>query len=169
MNKAKHDALSSIDIRPAEPSDAHGMTTLLNKIIAKGGTTAHKEPFDEAKIMSTFIQTPSRICCFVAVYKHRIVGFQFLEWSDPHWPGEDRYPVDWGIISTFIDVDHQGKGIGRALFEKTLEAAQGCRWCSAIDATIRRYNVGGLAYYHKMGFVDYKSTTENVSKRYDLR
>lgn len=171
MDPSTQETRSPINIRPAQPADASAITILLNKIIAQGGTTAYEEPFDEAKTLS-IIQSPSLICSFVATVsteEKELVGFQFLEWSDPNWPGEDRFPADWGIIATFVDVGQQGKGIGRGLFDTTAAMARSCHGCNVIDATIRNYNTGGQAFYSKMGFVDYKSNKVSVSKRYDLR
>ena len=83
-----------------------------------------------------------------------IVGFQALEWSDPNWPGPDSLPADWALIASFVDADFQGRGIGKALFTKTLAAAQRAG-AHCIDATIRADNQGGLAFYTLLGFTDY--------------
>lgn len=37
-----------------------------------------------------------------------------------------------------------------------------------IDATIRRENAGGLAYYAALGFEDYRDGPETLSKRLAL-
>jgi ribosomal protein S18 acetylase RimI-like enzyme len=58
-----------------------------------------------------------------------------------------------------------GKGVGRTLFTRTAAAAQEAG-VSAIDATIRKENTGGLSYYSRMGFVDYRTGEETISKRF---
>ncbi|WP_454811486.1 N-acetyltransferase family protein [Labrys neptuniae] len=141
------------------------MAQLINEIIAIGGTTAHRRPFDEHRILDEFIAAKRGICCFVAVDDAQILGFQALEWCDPDWPGEDRLPADWAVIGTYVVPEAHGRGIGRALFRETAGAAKaaGVRF---IDATIRKENAGGQAFYGSIGFVDYRGGAESVSKRF---
>lgn len=141
------------------------MADLINRIIAIGGTTAYSASFDGGKIISEFIGPELAICCHVAVENGKVCGFQALLWADPSWPGDDRLPADWALIATYVDPEAHGKGIGRALFACT-EAAARDAGVSAIDATIRKENAGGLSYYARMGFVDYRSSGETVSKSY---
>lgn len=157
----------SLEIRPATPQDAGAMAKLINEIIAIGGTTAHAEPFDEAGIIDTFIAPRLAISCFVAVNGSQIVGFQSLEWADPEWPGADPLPADWAVIATYVDPHAHKTGIGRSLFAETAKAAKAAG-AVFIDATIRRENKGGQAYYHAMGFRDYREGTATISKRYSL-
>jgi L-amino acid N-acyltransferase YncA len=163
-----------IVIRQARPEDAPSMVSLLNAIIAKGVTTSHSEPPTIQKMMDVYMDID--ITCLVAVQEDEnfatsnsfeVVGFQGLEWSDPNWPGEDKLPHDWAIITTFVALDHQGHGIGRRLFQATLQVAKAAG-VSKINATIRNYNKGAQAYYSKMGFHDHNTSTETISKLFDL-
>jgi len=143
------------------------MCDLLNKIIAIGGTTAHREPFDLARMQADYIAHPRGVLCSVAVRDRAIVGFQSLERGDPTWQGEAPLTEDWGVIATFVADGQQGQGIGRKLFAATLEAARAAELI-AIDATIRMENAGGLAFYGGLGFVDYCERKGAQAKRYDL-
>lgn len=154
-----------MEVRTASPRDAGPMARLINEIIAIGGTTAHRRPFDKHRIRTEFIAATRGICCFVAVEKAQILGFQALEWCDPDWPAEDRLPADWAVIATYVAPAAHGGGIGRALFRETAASAKvvGVRF---IDATIRKENQGGQAFYGSIGFVDYRSGAESISKRF---
>jgi GNAT superfamily N-acetyltransferase len=154
-------------VRAARPSDARAMSEVINPIIAEGGTTAHRQPFDEQRMIEHYIDPTYGIHCAVAVEDRKIVGFQALEWCDPNWPGQDRLPADWVVIATFVALDRHGQGIGRRLFAATLAAgrAAGVR---TIDATIRRENVGGLIFYSRLGFVDYRTGDATICKRINL-
>lgn len=152
-----------LHVRAAQPQDASAMARILNEIIEIGGTTAHREHFDEQRIISYFISPKLGISCFVALEGEQVLGFQSLEWSDPDWPG-DKLPADWAIVATFVDPHAHKKGAGRALFANTLEAAKKAG-ASFIDATIRKENTGGLAFYQGMGFTDYREGPETISKR----
>ena len=77
----------------------------------------------------------------------RRLGFQHLQ-------GLSKLPDDWGDIATFALINSPVRGVGTALFEATKAKAQELKLV-AINATIRADNVPGLAYYSKMGFVDY--------------
>lgn len=146
--------MSQIKLRPATSEDANRLAALLNQIIKTGGTTAHLHPFDRERLLNHYLAPPSAISCFVAEVGGTIAGFQALEWSDPNWPGPDSLPPDWALIASFVDADFQGRGIGKALFTKTLAAAQSAG-ARCIDATIRADNQGGLAFYTSLGFTDY--------------
>ncbi len=153
--------------RPATPADAPAMCDLLNAIIAAGGTTAHKTPFDSDRMINHYIDSPRRLSCTVALEAAELMGFQSLAYADPTWQGPGKLPEDWGIIASFVRMGQQGKGIGGKLFTATKAAAiaAGLRH---IDATIRKENTGGIIYYERMGFVDYVETDQTVSKRFDL-
>ena len=49
-----------------------------------------------------FFKNRFAICSHVAVQGDAIIGFQFLEWSDPNWSGIDKLPSNWGLIATYI-------------------------------------------------------------------
>jgi L-amino acid N-acyltransferase YncA len=161
-----------IDIRDAEPGDAAELAELLNAIIAKGGTTALEEPFTPEYLAEAYLIGPNVLCCFVAVHREtgRLEGFQTL----------GRYPDlpdDIGDIGTFARIDGKRRGVGSALFAATRERARQLG-LSAINATIRADNVGGLTFYGKMGFEDHSVARavplrdgrlmDRVSKRFIL-
>jgi len=95
----------------------------------------------------------------------QLMGFQALEWCDPAWPGDDPLPADWAVIATYVGPQAHRRGVGRALFAATAQAAKnaGVRF---IDATIRIENTGGQASYEGVGFTDYRVGAETVSKRF---
>lgn len=163
----------NIGIRKALPSDAATMASLLNEIIERGGTTACETPFSAETMQTTYITSPNLISCVVAEDRSDLLGFQGLFASE----ADDPLPSDWGLIATFVDVRSTGRGIGRALFAATMEAARkaGIR---TIDAKIRADNESGLAYYGRLGFWDYDrivgvplkngALVDRVRKRFDL-
>jgi L-amino acid N-acyltransferase YncA len=151
-------------IRPAEIRDAPAMTDLLNAIIARGGTTAHRRPFDTDGMIAHYISPSRAISCHVAERGGTILGFQALEWTDPDWSGANPLPADWAVIATFVAIGAQGGGIGGRLFAATHAAARQAG-VAVIDATIRRENRGGLAYYARMGFDDYWSDEQVIARK----
>ena len=139
----------SLAIRPVIASDAHELAELLNAIIARGGTTAFETPFTPEALDRCYLTGPDVLCCVVAVETDsgRFAGFQTLI--------RDRLlPDGWADIATFSRLDGIQKGVATSLFAAT-RASANCLGITAINATIRADNTGGLAYYSRMGFEDY--------------
>lgn len=157
----------TVKLRQAEPSDAPAMIDLINPIIRAGGTTAFTEPFDKTSISQAYLDNPFLISLWLAEEQGQLMGFQSLEWCDPDWPGDGKLPPDWAAIGTFVRQCAHGKGVGRKLFAATLESAKQAK-PTAIDATIKTYNTGGLAYYSAMGFQDYRQIDDKISKKYEI-
>jgi L-amino acid N-acyltransferase YncA len=160
-------------IAPVTAGDAPGMTTLLNAIIERGGTTAHQTLYNTDNMMEHYIAPPGLVCCHVAKEGNNVLGFQWVG-----WPGEKSpMPEGWAVIASFVAIEAAGRGIGQLLFKATHAAA-----CAAgvktIDATIRADNVPGLKYYSGLGFVDYDrlanvplrdgTRVDRIRKRLDL-
>ncbi len=164
----------TLTTRLATPADAMAMTRILNDIIKTGGTTAHETPYSPEKIFTDYICNKHGISCVIAEISNALVGFQSIERP---YPGGNSFPDNWAIIATFVKQGQIGAGIGTALFQTTRNIAKKAG-IAAIDATIRADNAGGLRYYSKMGFVDYKLTSnvpltdgtpvDRISKRLDL-
>ncbi len=160
-------------IRLAAQNDAADMAAVLNAIIAKGGTTAHEQPFDIDKMRTGYITPPHGIACHVAERDGRVVGFQSLAWPKD---ADDPFPPSWAVIATFVADGQQGHGIGQALFAATRAAALAAN-VATIDATIRADNTGGLRYYSGLGFADYAvlrdiplrsgARVDRIRKRFD--
>tara|TARA_R110002167_G_scaffold359939_1_gene577067 strand:+ start:90564 stop:91055 length:492 start_codon:yes stop_codon:yes gene_type:complete len=156
-------------VRPAVNGDAAQMVTLLNAIIAVGGTTAHQTPLDIAAMRAHYIAPPTLICCHVAISNGRLSGFQFLGW--------DNSRDGWAIIASFVTPDRAQMGIGQKLFSATRFAAKAAH-VKTIDATIRADNMSGLKYYSGLGFDDYDTLSlvplhggtpiDRIRKQFDL-
>ncbi len=161
-------------IRHATHADAPAMADLINAIIKRGGTTAYEDLFDAETLAAEFIDLPQLISCFVAEADAALAGFQSLFRS---FEDDDPFPADWGIIGTFARVGGTRRGVGSALFAHTVEIAPSAG-VTTIDATIRADNTGGLAFYSRLGFVDYAvirakllkngTPVDRIRKRFDL-
>ena len=161
----------SLTFRPAQDDDIEGMRTLLNEIIRVCGTTAITNELSPNETREWFISGEAVVSCFVAVESDgALVGFQSLSTYD-------SLPAGWVDIATFASRSRHKSGVGSALFARTREAASKLGF-AAINASIRVDNVGGLAYYCRMGFETYLVEEGNpqahshvfnrVHKRFDL-
>jgi L-amino acid N-acyltransferase YncA len=136
-------------IRDVRQSDSAELADLLNAVIAKGGTTAHEEPFTPQTFRATFMTGPEVHCCFAAAHTAtgRIEGFQAL-------PRYAKCLEEIGDIATSARLDGARRGIGTALFAATCSQTRALGLL-AINASIRADNAGGLAFYKKQGFIDH--------------
>ena len=139
---------AKITVRQTIREDVLILCEILNEIIGIGGTTALETPLCQSEFRKYFLQGENHICCFSALDESGfLAGFQAME-------RHPKLPNDWADIATFSRVQPKTRGIGSALFDKTkLYAKQS--GITAINATIRSDNVGGLTYYKKMGFETY--------------
>jgi L-amino acid N-acyltransferase YncA len=160
-----------LHVRPTMRADALALADLLNEIIAAGGTTAYETPFTPDAFADAHIDGPGVITSVVVEDESgRPMGFQILLATDKLGPG-------WGDIGTFARRGSTTRGIGSALFAAT-KAAATAAGLQAVNATIRADNTGGLAFYAKMGFVDYTvaravpladgTPVDRISRRFDL-
>lgn len=141
----------TLTVRPVASDDAAELAELLNAVIAAGGTTALQEPFTPEALDAAYLTGSNVHCCFVAEDEDgTLLGFQTLG----RYPG---LPEDVGDIGTFARIGGTQRGIGSALFAATTRRAAELG-LSAINATIRGDNSGGLAFYSKQGFVDHDVT-----------
>ena len=159
-------------VRKAEYGDIKKMSNILNEIINEGGLTLQNSITTPVDFKRDYFTNPFSLCNHVATQGTKIIGFQFLEWSDPNWSGIDKLPSDWGLIATYVSKNERGLGVGKQLFEATRLASNDKGMCS-ISATMNSTNKGAIGYYESLGFCEY-FTFENenkqicISKRFDL-
>jgi L-amino acid N-acyltransferase YncA len=138
-----------IRVRPIRTEDAEGVVKVLNPLILSGENTA-LDRVVTAEEEKTFINGfPVRGVFHVAERADDgvIVGFQNIE---PFATYTDAF-AHVGIIGTYVDQSGQRQGIGRLLFEATRLAAKEKGYEKFI-AFVRADNIGGLAYYKRIGF-----------------
>ncbi|MEL6570468.1 MAG: GNAT family N-acetyltransferase [Pseudomonadota bacterium] len=128
--------------RPATDSDLPALCDLFNTIVQAGGTTAHEDVWDLPTFQSYYFDDPAMV--HTVLYNENPIGFQAV------------FANDGGLsIGSFTDQSNPVRGAGAVMFAATRAWAETNKF-AWIDAKIRADNVPGLAYYTKMGFVDYK-------------
>ena len=159
-------------VRIAGFNDIIEMSNLLNDIIIEGGSTLQNRIFTAMEFEKYFFKNRFAICSHVAVQGDSIIGFQFLEWSDPNWSGIDKLPSNWGLIATYIRKNARRIGAGKKLFGATASYASKTKMCS-INATISSCNKGAIKFYDSLGFHKYAQYENHkgqncISKKFDL-
>ena len=141
-------------VRIAGFNDMIEMSNLLNDIIIEGGSTLQNRIFTAMEFEKYFFKNRFAICSHVAVQGESIIGFQFLEWSDPNWSGIDKLPPNWGLIATYISKTYRRLGAGKKLFGATKSYASKIKMCS-INAIIRAINKEAIKFYNSIDFYEY--------------
>ncbi len=146
-------------VREAVLTDAAEMSAFLQELAAAGKRSL---PSDEDYARTNYIAHADNIRCSVVEDTDGcLLGLQVLKRASEG----NAYGVTpgWGTIGTHVRPRAAGRGVGRALFGATLEAAKAAG-LEKIDATIGSDNLEGLGYYEAMGFRDYKTSEKHVSK-----
>ena len=160
-------------VRKAEYCDIKEMSNILNGIIYESCLTLQNSITTPVEFKRNYFTNPLSLCNHVATQGTKIIGFQFLEWSDPNWSGIDKLPSDWGLIATYVSKNVRGLGVGKQLFAAT-RLASNEKGMRSISATMNSTNKGAIGYYESLGFCEY-FTFENeykqtcISKRFDSR
>ena len=150
-------------IRQAVMDDASQMSGFLQQLTALGKRTS---PSDLEFVCTYYIDHPDNIQCTVAEGENgRILGFQILKIASE----VNAFGVTpgWGIIGTHVSPDVGCRGVGKALFTVTREAARRAE-LDKIDASIAATNVEGLAYYDALGFRNYRTPDGMICKYYEM-
>ena len=132
----------TLTARPTIEADLPALLDLFNYTVQQGGTTAHEEIWDLPTFKAYYFDDPKMV--HTVLNGSQPIGFQAV------------FARIKGLsIGSFTDQRAPVRGAGAVMFEATRTAAKagGFPW---IDAKIRADNVPGLAYYSKMGFVDFK-------------
>ncbi|PCJ94015.1 MAG: GNAT family N-acetyltransferase [Hyphomicrobiales bacterium] len=152
-----------MEIRPAAPDDAFGMSLVLAEIFARKQSDRPSNPEHVAKF---YINPPDQVSCSVAIdEKGEVLGFQSLKIAREGNPFD--LPTGWGIIGTYVGQKAARRGVGSALFAASLKAARNTG-LSDIDATIGAENEQGLHYYNAMGFQTYRTKPGAVCKCFSV-
>ena len=153
--------MTNVTVREAMASDASAMSQILRDILA---VWKSDRPSSISHVIAHYVEHPERLSCSVAVDRSgAVLGFQSLKRAEEG--NAYGLPAGWGIIGTYVDAKAAGRGVGKALFASSLDAARKAD-LKEIDATIGENNLSGLAYYDAIGFRTYRIKPGAICKKY---
>jgi L-amino acid N-acyltransferase YncA len=137
-------------VRDVVPADAEAIVGILNPIIEARVYTAFDAPFTSETERDYIVKFPSRGVWKVSVRRSdgRVVGFQVVEPFGPYSRAFDHV----GTLGTYVDLEQRRRGIAKALFAATFEAARQ-KGYEKIFTFVRADNPAALATYQAQGFV----------------
>lgn len=149
-------------VREATQADVPQICTFLRELTAAGKRT---RPDDETFVSESYVGGPDNVSCAVAEIDGEVMGIQvlFVAQSGNQWD----VPAGWGGVGTHVSPRAARKGVGKALFNATRQAAEKAGLVH-IDASIGKDNTEGLGYYEAMGFRTYRTTDRLICKKFDV-
>jgi L-amino acid N-acyltransferase YncA len=138
-----------VHVRGVRLDDAEGIVRVLNPIIEAGTYTILDTPVTAEAERRYISELPERAIFHVAEAPadQRIVGLQTME----PFAGYTRACDHVGVIATFVDLGCRRRGLGRRLFEATVDAARQ-KGYEKIFTYVRGDNPAALTAYMKFGF-----------------
>lgn len=155
----------TLTARPTIIEDLPALADLFNHTVRMGGTTAHEEEWNAAELKVHYFDEPAIV--HTVLSDNVPIGFQAV------------FDRGEGVLSigSFTDQRKPVRGAGSVMFEATKAAAKTTGY-KFINAQIRADNVPGLAYYTKIGFVNFKvdkdvpladgTPMDRITKRFTL-
>ena len=139
------------------------MSGILTAILESWDSDRPRSP---AHVLSNYIAHPERIRCSVAQAEDgALLGFQSLKRATPGNPY--GLPRGWGIIGTYVSEAAGRRGVGKALWAASLQAAR-TDGIEQIEAAIGADNHAAQQYYAALGFERYETRPGVVCKRYRI-
>ena len=139
----------SLLIRDVVAGDAEAIIGILNPIIETRAFTVFVTPFTRDAERDYISKFPARGVWKVAVRKpdDKVIGFQVLEPFGSYTSAFDHV----GTLGTYVDLTEHRRGVAKALFAATFEAARQ-KGYEKIFTFVRADNTTALATYQAHGF-----------------
>ena len=142
-----------LHIRRAVPSDLGRLTDIYNQAVTAGYCTCDTESFSEEERKGWFsVNDNDRTPVFVGEVDGAVIGYAYLSL----YRGGRPAVKDTAEISYYLDFDYTGKGIGKKLFEHTLEAAKTLGYENLV-AILLSCNEASIGLLEKFGFEEWGS------------
>lgn len=141
--------MTDLLVRDVTPADAGAIVAILNPIIETRAYTVFDAPFTLEAEREYIEKFPPRGIWKVAAGRSdgRVVGFQVMEPFGPYTRAFDHV----GKIGTYVDLAQRRRGIAKALFAATFDAARQ-KGYEKIFTFVRADNPVALATYQAHGF-----------------
>ena len=136
-----------MDIRPAAPAHASAIATIYNHYIVSTTVTFETERVTTGDMQARVEETQSAsLPWLVAEERDRVLGYAYAS----KWKGRCAYR--YSVESTvYLDADCTGRGIGKALYARLLDALRE-RGMHAVIGGVALPNAASIALHEALGF-----------------
>ena len=134
----------NVTIRPAETADEDGIWKIFHDVVQSGDTYTYDPDISREDALKLWFAPLNKT--FVACFENEIVGTYIIK---PNQPGLGSHVANAGYM---VRGDMQGKGIGRAMCEHSLEAARQAGFQAMQFNIVISTNTGAVKLWQSMGF-----------------
>ncbi len=147
-------------LRPARPSDSEPILAIYNEAVLRSTATFDLVPRTEEEQAQWMAEHQGPHPAIVATVDAVTVAFATLS------PYRDKHAYATTVEnSVYVDADHRGQGIGRALLEELIRLA-GRHGFHAIIARIGENNVASIGLHEECGF-DLVGVEREVGRKFN--
>ena len=145
-------------VRAAIESDAADMVDILERVASERIYTAINKPWTADEQRRYLASQSEREAVHVAeIAPGNLIGYQVLEL----WAPSIASMSHAGQIGTYLRPEWRGKGVGQALFQRTIEFARERDYAKFV-IQVRASNTLAEAYYGRLGFRECGRLTRQV-------
>jgi L-amino acid N-acyltransferase YncA len=134
----------NIQIRHAETRDANGIWAIFHEVVQRGDTLTFDPDISREEALAFWLAASNDT--YVACMGDEIVGTYFIKANQP---GLGSHVANAGYM---VRGDMQGKGIGRAMCEHSLESARQAGFEAMQFNIVISTNTGAVKLWQSMGF-----------------
>jgi ribosomal-protein-alanine N-acetyltransferase len=135
-------------LRRATVADSEAIIQILQGVAAEGGYTAITRPWsNEQQRRYIALLSPREAIHVAETEAGTIAGYQTLDL----WAPTLQSMAHVGQIGTFLRPEWRGRGLGAALFQRTVDFACGQDY-SKLVIQVRAGNGAALRFYRRLGF-----------------
>lgn len=147
---------SSLNIRPATPSDAALLAAFAARAF-RAAFAADNNPTDLEHYIATSFTTEQiaaeitdpQALFLLANQNEQLLGYTKLQFGNTPASLHAPHPVE--LVRIYVDPERLARGLGSRLLEANLQAAKE-RGCETIWLGVWEHNQRAIAFYHKWGF-----------------
>ena len=139
--------MESLNLRPATPADVHQILKFVRDL-----ATYEREPdavhATEAHLLRDGFGETKRFHCLIAEWNALPAGFALYFHNYSTWRGHAGIYLE----DLYVDPEHRGKGIGKALLARVaaIAVAEGC---PRYEWAVLDWNQPSIDFYHSLGAV----------------
>ncbi len=135
----------SLRLRDVEPGD-EGLVLHFVRALAEYETLLHEVTATEEHFRRLLFGEPRRAEALVAEWEGRPVGFALWFYSVSTFDGAPKLYLE----DVFVEPDHRGRGIGRAIFADLARRAIAAA-CCRMEWSVLDWNAPSIAFYRSIG------------------
>ena len=133
-------------IREATPRDARAIVEIYNEYIERGVETFETEPLSEEEMRARVVAIAADYPYLVYEERGEVIGYCYAHaWKER---AAYRYTLE---TTVYLAPRHRGRGIGRTLMERLIEACR-ARGYKALIACVTAENEASVALHARLGF-----------------